>query len=57
LQSVTVIADNEADAIKRIEDWLEKTGNSFIYPKDKWSVLVLGDADYGVIDYLEDSDY
>lgn len=59
LQSVTVIADNEEDAIANVEKWLKGVGDNFIYPKSEWHIVELNEniINNAVIDYSYDSDY
>jgi hypothetical protein len=56
LQSVTVNADSEEEALTLCKEWLDENQRKFIYPESEWRIRELDDAK-GVIDYLEDSDY
>jgi hypothetical protein len=56
LQSVTVIAENEADALGRLAEWFKETDRKFIRP-DNWQIECISQHSSGVIDWIEDSDY
>ena len=59
LQSVTIIAKNEKEAIKAYRKWSNKEGESFIYSKDKWDIEEK-EIDFSksqVINSNTDSDY
>lgn len=60
LQSVTIFAANEKDAVEKVILWLDEVGRQFI-SKDvkKWNIeLIYKETDtHFVIDYREDSDY
>lgn len=58
LQSVTVLAESEAEAIQKVEDWLDHEGRTFLNSdSSKWTVEKLAADMCGVIDWHEDSDY
>lgn len=57
LQSVTVFAVDEKEAIKIAKEWLKKEGRKFLYEEDKWRVDLVTKKECGVIDYHSDSDY
>lgn len=58
LQSVSVIAENEKQAIKSVKEWLIKEGFNFILPEKEWRIYtVKHDVTLGVFDYYSDSDY
>ncbi len=60
LQSVTVLAHTERDAIEYVKIWLKENDRSFIrMDPTQWGVEVIthNTAVVGVIDYYEDSDY
>jgi len=59
LQSVTVTAETEGEAIVVVQKWLRRKGESFIYPRTEWRVLCLVKdvSNDMVIDCTRDSDY
>jgi heme/copper-type cytochrome/quinol oxidase subunit 2 len=56
LQSVTVIAEDETDALLKLDKWFKETGREFIRP-NKWAIDCVADEASGIIDWHEDSDY
>jgi hypothetical protein len=59
LQNVTVIAENEEDAIEHAKQWMNDSRTWFIDadPK-KWCIEMMQEGlQAGVIDWHEDSDY
>lgn len=56
LQSVTVVAENETDALEKLAQWFKETGRKFIRP-NKWQIDCMAQHASGVIDWVEDSDY
>ena len=57
LQSVTVIAGSQEQAIDMTQQWLIAAENKFLQPQSEWYVELLCEVGLGVIDWVEDSDY
>lgn len=57
LQSVSVIAPTEKDAIANTKAWLKNNDESFTREEKHWHIENLGKAFYGVFDHHSDSDY
>lgn len=59
LQSVTVIANSQDEAISELRKWMRDNDRSFINNDEKvWQVELLSTVSIpGVLDWQEDSDY
>lgn len=57
LQSLTIQAENEAEAIEKAEKWQEFHGEHFIKPTKECDIEEIVVDRFGVIDSLIDSDY
>lgn len=57
LQSLTIQAENEAEAIEKAEKWQEFHGEHFIKPIKECYIEELIVDRFGVIDSMIDSDY
>jgi hypothetical protein len=58
LQSITLIAESEKEAIKNAKKWMKRTDNYFLEKDHKmWDIQELKMGSFGVLDFREDSDY
>lgn len=57
LKTMTVIAESPEGAMEMAKAFAEKEGFILAKPPEQWEIVELGPLEFGVIDYLHDSDY